>query len=477
MALLFPTRQPRHVAEGAVNLAKSVAAGLSLSIVSLIGLPVAGFRQAGWLGLVAGSLAGAVYGAVFCLLGVANGAYQMARGALETPRALQAARQGLVWDGTTWRLYSFAEEQAQLQETGSGGGTVRDVQYYTLLRVPTDASASQIKRAYYQQARHVHPDKNPDGDPEAFRQLHTAYVTLYDPEKRAQYDRWGPKAHPESGGPSIPELDVFCFFAILFHTSGVVEPYIGDLSIASFGDTVLNAMRTHPTQPEDCFRLLLTGGSPHRQQQRQLDVALYLKNRVSQYAAIAVGGNADDTAVFRNACRTEAAHVAASGPFGVRFAQAIGSALLLEGGQFERAWWTAAWVLMQSNVRSMQGTLSIVRESWDVLKLLTKLRSRTTPKELEVLLPELLDVAWAYNEKDIGTTLRGACMRLFADAKSMKERIGRAQAIQIMGQELVHAAESYGQSPRESGQEDLLVRAEVAYMMAMQVSGTFMCNL
>ena len=487
---MFPTRQPRHVAEGAVNLAKSVAAGLSLSVVSVVGLPVAGFRQAGWIGLVAGSLAGTVYGAVFAVLGVANGAYQMARGALETPRALQAARQGFVWDGSTWKVYSFAEEQAMLQDyTNEGGGgsssSVRDPRYYRVLNVATDATPSQIKRAYYDQARSVHPDKNPDADPEAFRQLHTAYITLHDPKQRAIYDEWGPNNKPNGSGSSvnIPDVDMYLFFAILFHTSAVIEPYIGDLSLASFSDTVMHAMRTQPQQPEDVYRLLLTGRSSksRRQQQRQLDVALYLQRRVVPYST---ANDDDDTATaFRTACRTEAAHMIASGPYGSRFAHVIGSALVLEGGQFERAWWTAGAVLLQSSLRGLRSTLSLVRESWDVIQILSKLKPRQRPPE-DKLIKEMLDVAWAFNEKDIRTTLRGACMRLFADARNMQERVLRAQAVQIMGQELLRAAAAnppLHEGPAKKtasnmgngtvGEDDLLlVRAEVAFTVAMQVS-------
>ena len=92
LSLICPTRQPRHVAEGAVNLAKSVITGVGMGVLSLLAMPVAGFRQGGISGLVAGSLAGMLYGAVFALIGLSNGAYQMARGAMETPNAVRAAR-------------------------------------------------------------------------------------------------------------------------------------------------------------------------------------------------------------------------------------------------------------------------------------------------------------------------------------------------------------------------------------------------
>ncbi|HEX9593873.1 MAG TPA: J domain-containing protein [bacterium] len=72
---------------------------------------------------------------------------------------------------------------------------------YADLGVKRDASSEEIKRAYRRLARKFHPDVNPGNRraEERFKKIARAYDILGDPEKRAQYDRFG-EAGVNGGG-------------------------------------------------------------------------------------------------------------------------------------------------------------------------------------------------------------------------------------------------------------------------------------
>ncbi|XP_029167490.1 protein tumorous imaginal discs, mitochondrial-like isoform X2 [Nylanderia fulva] len=65
--------------------------------------------------------------------------------------------------------------------------------YYEILGVAKNASAKDIKKAYYQLAKKYHPDTN-KGDPDAsrkFQEVSEAYEVLSDDIKRKEFDTWG----------------------------------------------------------------------------------------------------------------------------------------------------------------------------------------------------------------------------------------------------------------------------------------------
>jgi molecular chaperone DnaJ len=65
--------------------------------------------------------------------------------------------------------------------------------YYEVLGIARDASEADVKRAYRKLAMEYHPDRNNGAKhaEERFKEVTEAYEVLRDPQKRAQYDRFG----------------------------------------------------------------------------------------------------------------------------------------------------------------------------------------------------------------------------------------------------------------------------------------------
>jgi len=94
--------------------------------------------------------------------------------------------------------------------------------YYEILGVSKGATQDEIKKAYRKVAMQYHPDRNP-GDKtaeEKFKEAAEAYEVLSDPDKRAQYDRFGHAGVSGNGrgfsGGNVNMDDIFSQFGDIF---------------------------------------------------------------------------------------------------------------------------------------------------------------------------------------------------------------------------------------------------------------------
>ncbi len=78
--------------------------------------------------------------------------------------------------------------------------------YYAILGVLRDASQEEIKRAYFDAAQRLHPDKNvAAGETELFLEIQQAYEVLSNPKRRNLYDATLP---PEISGNSVLKHEI-----------------------------------------------------------------------------------------------------------------------------------------------------------------------------------------------------------------------------------------------------------------------------
>lgn len=248
--------RPKDAVDGLGKGLKTAGTGIAAGVGSIVASTVSGYSGGGGaLGLLKGLGTGIVGGAAIAVGGTACGVAQITRGIANTPEAMRGRREHRVWDqelGQWIDIDLCALEQQVIDEgsddeadeagtTGSSGGAkVKETEYYDLLKVPTGASASELKKAYYREARLCHPDKcQGDADAKAkFQKLADAYQVLSDPQLRRKYDSEGKEGMKE-GSHSI---DPAVFFSLLFGSERF-DPWLGELQLAMQTDQLAKTLK------------------------------------------------------------------------------------------------------------------------------------------------------------------------------------------------------------------------------------------
>lgn len=468
-------RPPRDLWEGFVDALSNLQRGCWGAVCGFVDAGWEGYSMAGLPGLVTGGFYGLAKGALLATGGVAAGMYQLVQGASNTRVAIKESNSGKTWEDGHWKYYSMDLEDKQLdQELALSSSDeskrtrqlrqrsrrkVKDKEFYNVLKVSTDASPSDIKRAYYREALHTHPDKNVDDQKanERFQQLSSAYRTLSNEETREAYDEMG-KCFVE---PEVADLDSYTFFAVMFG-SYLVEPYVGELKIASLVDSFLQLTDTRHLKKhaED-----LDHASALKQKRRALDIALHLRDRLAKF----VSGVQSETE-FRASCQLEAASIV-KGDFGDSFLESIGRSFMVEGKKFLGK--HTSVLGLHGAAASIQSTTSEMVESYQTLVALfqsvassigpvmeafiadsKRQKERSNPnsnscgdghqmkmdtmlliEKLERSIPKALRLVWQLNDRDIRQTLKEATEKLLRDRATHDVRLLRARGLVILGSE------------------------------------------
>jgi len=244
--------RPKDAADGLWRGLSTAGGSVVAGLGSMVASSVHGYQSEGGLGLLKGLGTGLVGGAAIAVTGTACGVAQIGRGIANTPEAMRGRRDQRVWDPELgqWVDIDLVKLEEQVMAEGSDdegeasgsrspSATVKETEYYDLLKVKPSANAAEIKKAYYKEARSCHPDKNP-GDAEAnakFQKLADAYQVLSDADARKKYDREG-KAGIQEGNV---KMDPSLFFSLLFGSERF-EPWIGELHLAMQTDQFAKAI-------------------------------------------------------------------------------------------------------------------------------------------------------------------------------------------------------------------------------------------
>ncbi|MBW3614984.1 MAG: J domain-containing protein [Actinobacteria bacterium] len=83
--------------------------------------------------------------------------------------------------------------------------------WYEVLGIDSDAGAAEIRAAYRDQARALHPDSRDPALPAAeadaaLRLVNEAWSVLGDPQRRAAYDEWLQVGAPADTGPEAAQF-------------------------------------------------------------------------------------------------------------------------------------------------------------------------------------------------------------------------------------------------------------------------------
>ena len=535
---LFSTRRPKDGWAGLSSGLKSVGKGTIAGVASLVAQPIAGAQENGVKGFFGGLATGVASAVALPVTGVCVGAYQMTRGVANSVEAVNASKQGMVWDNEKreWVQYFLEKDKEEVEtreaelksggKTASGGDSaaadinekkVKDREYYDLMGVSTNATAGEIKKAYYKEARKCHPDKCQD-DPEAaakFQALGHAYQILSNEQTRASYDKNGKPETNSADANLANEIDPLVFFAVMFG-SHLVEPYIGELWIATTADTLMkDAMEQQQgldmenMTEEDAAKFLASKSASGeemmlKQRKREVKCALNLREKIVPFME---AKEEDDIMVFKASIAQEAAKIASTS-FGATFLVAIGFTLEVEAeeyigvqtsalgvgalnARFRRTRKSTAnnWKIMGAGINAATTGRKAMKEVEAVQKEMEEKKASTeggesndgeenemdeekakvAAKKLEETIPALLELAWAINNRDISRTLKGACKKLFSDAAvPIETRIRRAEALHMIGSEFFTIGKDCGGEKYDvKDTNDIKARAEVAVMTTM----------
>jgi hypothetical protein len=525
-------KNPNNVISGATQGLGVLVTGTLATAACVVACPVIGTKMGyksngpvgALVGLSSGALVGTLVGACVAVTTAVRGIGAIGYGLVRTPGSVIASIEGKDWDelaqewvypdlkedsrstlfmseeqfllkrkaagGTTAGIFSAFnagdshlplntddnDNDGQNKKTSQGSREVREIELYNVLGVEPDATSSQIKKAYYVQARKNHPDRNPN-DPtanERFQKIGEAYMILCDERSRFVYDQQGFKGVKEA----VPKFDATALYSMFFG-SDKFEPLIGELSLAQ-------QIKAGIDMEQGVGPEIL----PFRQRKREVQIAVNLVAKLQPY--LDAEGNAESESILRESVQSEVKELVSS-PMGAALIDVIGDSYvtharselstidkfyltLHNGVEGVVDYWgglclgaNALWnsVSMQNFFAGYeeeqeakdiaagitaeeraartkdQGPYNIQAIYSDTTMSIedkTELRDKT-----QRAVHSLLELVWSMTRSDIQNTLDVSLSKLLHDHSIiLEDRILRAKGLQIVGEEYLKGAGNQG---------------------------------
>lgn len=474
--------KPRNFREGLNHGVSNIVGGAVGAAGVAVLAPTVGAAQGakngglvgGIMGLTGGAVVGVVGAVGFAVGGAVSGVSQIVQGTAAVPKAVKAYSKGHWWNEIEGRwvstnlkedaesmknvpkddkdilgkLEKLADESVRPDVGADGKKSVKDMKYYYVLGVDSNAEQSAIKRKYYTQARLYHPDKVGPDDEEAankFKEIAEAYQVLSDPTLRAKYDEEGMDGlsadKTTTADGAQPKVDPTLLFAFLFG-SDQFNDYVGRLATAtsaSIGDS-------NELTPADARMLQI---------RRVKRLAITLATKLKPWV------DADKNVDAENMCKFEWMNECkelSKASYGIQLIHTIGQVYSLSAAQFLGSldsgiglpsiskWASAHSARMKSQQAAGKTAIDGISTGMDMMAVQQEYEKKTkeakndeereaATKEMEKAASEnLLKVLWTTTVVDITSTLHEVAQMVFFDESvDKKTRKLRGHSLKALG--------------------------------------------
>lgn len=288
------------------------------------------------------------------------------------------------------------------------GSAVKDMEYYDVLGVASDATSGQIKKAYYISARKYHPDKNPSEEAKVkFQAIGEAYQVLSDEKLRKVYDKEGKEGlSGDKTEVAVGNVDPSLVFTFLFGNDSFND-IIGRLSL------VTQTLVGGSSNPEQFTSKQLI----ELERRRVVRLALSLRERIQQF----VDGNEEAAKFDWKSKGEELVEVR----YGEQILNTVGKCYALVAKEVMGNWTEGLDAKVQANQMKMDAGLKAAQAAKD---------TEGAGGGEEDALPHMIEMMWNITVIDISATIREVVMKVLKDVSVPEEtRKKRAEAVQQLG--------------------------------------------